>query len=256
MAGFAKASLTVTGCTVSVLRGGEGPPLLFLHGAGGGGVELPFMTGLAGSYEVIAPEHPGFGESDEPEWFDNVHDVAYFYLDLLKQLDLDGVHLVGMSLGGWIALEIAVRNTSRIASLTLACPAGVHVPGAATGDPFAWSPEETFRRGFHDQDFAERAIANLPEFVEADDIWLKNRSSFARLAWEPRLHDPDLSKWLHRIDIPTHIVWGANDNFLSVDHTRALIQIAALYCSTPTGPRSSSDGYEEASDTYFVHISP
>ena len=127
-----------------------------------------------------------------------------------------------MSLGGWIAMEVAVRSTARLASLTLVCPAGVHVPGLATGDPFAWSPEETFRQGFHDQAFAEAAIARLPEAVEADDIWLKNRSSFARLAWEPRLHDPHLPKWLHRIDVPTQIVWGAHDNILSADHAEAI----------------------------------
>lgn len=222
MTKLTKGSLTVRDCTVSVLRGGEGPPVLFLHGAGGGGMELPFMTSLAASYEVIAPEHPGFGESDEPEWFDNIHDVAYFYLDLLKELGLDQVHLVGMSLGGWIAMEIAVRNTSQIASMTAVCPAGVYVPGAATGDPFAWSPEETFQQGFYNQEFAARAIENLPEAVEADDTWLKNRMSFARLAWDPRLHDPHLSKWLHRIDVPTHIVWGAHDNILSVDHAEPL----------------------------------
>ncbi len=217
-----KTTETVRDCSVSLLRGGSGPPLLFLHGAGGGSVELPFMTRLAEHYDTIAPEHPGFGGSDEPDWLDNIHDVAYFYLDFLKQLDLSGVHLVGMSLGGWIAMEVAVRSTDRLASLTLICPAGVHVPGLATGDPFAWSPEETFRQGFHNPTFAETAIAQLPEAVEADDTWLKNRSSFARLAWEPRLHDPHLPKWLHRIDVPTHIVWGAHDNILSADHAAAI----------------------------------
>ncbi|MDE0148473.1 MAG: alpha/beta hydrolase [Rhodospirillaceae bacterium] len=222
MSKLTNSTETVRDCTVSLLRGGSGPPLLFLHGAGGGGIELPFMTRLAERYDLIAPEHPGFGGSDEPDWFDNIHDVAYFYLDFLEHLDLAGVHLAGMSLGGWIAMEVAVRSTARLASLTLVCPAGVHVPGLATGDPFAWSPEETFRQGFHDRAFAEAAIARLPEAVEADDIWLKNRSSFARLAWEPRLHDPHLPKWLHRIDVPTHIVWGAHDNILSADHAEAI----------------------------------
>lgn len=225
MATLRKSTENVRDCTVSLLRGGEGPPLLFLHGAGGGGIELPFLTQLADQYDVIAPEHPGFGTSDEPDWIDNIHDIAYFYLDFLDHLDLDDIHLVGMSLGGWIAMEVAVRSTQRLKHLSLVCPAGVHVPGLATGDPFAWSPEETFRQGFHDQIFAEKAIAALPEAVEADDTWLKNRATFARLAWEPRLHDPDLPKWLHRIDIPTHIVWGAEDNLLSADHADALAEM-------------------------------
>ena len=218
-----KTTETVHGCTVGMLRGGaDGPPLMFLHGAGGGGIELPFMTALAERYHVIAPEHPGFGASDEPDWLDDIHDVAYFYLDLLKHMNLAKVHLVGMSLGGWIAMEVAVRSTWRLASLFLVCPAGVHVPGAATGDPFTWSPEETFRQGFHNQDFADKAIAALPPVVEADDTWLKNRSAFARLAWEPRLHDPNLQKWLHRIDVPTHIAWGSHDNILSAEHAKAI----------------------------------
>ena len=194
MSRLTKSTETVRGCTVSLLRGGEGPPLLFLHGAGGGGIELPFMTRLAGNYTVIAPEHPGFGESDEPDWLDNIHDVAYFYLDFLDRLDLSGVHLAGMSLGGWIAMEIAVRSTRRLASLTLVCPAGVHVPGLATGDPFIWAPEETFRQGFHDRTFADAAISRLPEAVEADDTWLKNRSAFARLAESYRIVRSGLTK--------------------------------------------------------------
>ncbi|MCY4394905.1 MAG: alpha/beta hydrolase [Rhodospirillaceae bacterium] len=222
MPGLTRSTETVRGCTVSLLRGGSGPPLLFLHGAGGGGAELPFMARLAERFDLIAPEHPGFGGSDEPDWFDNIHDVAYFYLDFLKHLDLSGVHLAGLSLGGWIAMEIAVRSTARLASLTLACPAGIHVPGLATGDPFAWSPEEICRHGFHDQALAAAAIAELPEAVEADDTWLKNRSSFARLAWEPRMHDPHLPKWLHRIDVPTRIVWGADDTILSAGHAEAI----------------------------------
>ena len=78
---------------------------------------------------MIVPEHPGFDDSDTPDWLDTIHDLAYFYLDFLAQLDLDRVHLAGVSLGGWIAAEMAVRDTSRLASLTLVGAAGIHVPG-------------------------------------------------------------------------------------------------------------------------------
>ncbi|MDE0718227.1 MAG: alpha/beta hydrolase, partial [Rhodospirillaceae bacterium] len=98
MSRLTNSTETVRDCTVSLLRGGSGPPLLFLHGAGGGGIELPFMTRLAERYDLIAPEHPGFGGSDEPDWFDNIHDVAYFYLDFLDRLDLTGASLACMSL--------------------------------------------------------------------------------------------------------------------------------------------------------------
>jgi pimeloyl-ACP methyl ester carboxylesterase len=225
VAEFRTETVTVRGCTISMLRGGAGDPLLYLHGAGGAGMVFPFMTELAARYDVMVPEHPGFGASDEPDWLDNIHDVAYFYLDFLEAMELDGVHLVGMSLGGWIALEIAVRSTVRIKTLTLAGPAGIHVPGLATGDIFAWSPAETFRQGFHDQTIAEQAIARLPENVEADDTYLKNRSTVARLAWEPRLYDPHLAKWLHRIDVPTKIVWAEDDRILPVGYADELARM-------------------------------
>ncbi len=218
MAEFKSETITVRGCSVATLRGGAGESLLYLHGAGGAGAVMPFMTALAESYDVLVPEHPGFGASDEPAWLDNIHDVAYFYLDFLEALGLQDVHLVGMSMGGWIALEMAVRSTARIKTLTLAGPAGIHVEGLPTGDIFAWSPEETFRQGFHDQSIAEAAIGGLPENVEGDDTYLKNRSTVARLGWEPRLHDPHLRKWLHRIDVPTKIVWGEYDKILPLGY--------------------------------------
>src|SRR5262245_33495403 len=93
--------LTVRDCTIKLMRGGPGKPgaapLLYLHGASGAGNWLPVMTALAQKYDVIVPEHPGFGDSDTPEWLDTIHDLAYFYLDFLDQLDLTRVHLVGVS---------------------------------------------------------------------------------------------------------------------------------------------------------------
>jgi len=222
---FRQERVTVGDCSVTMLRGGAGEPLLYLHGANGAGQTLPFMAALAETFDVLVPEHPGFGGSDEPDWLDNIHDVAYFYLDFLKTLDLEGVHLVGMSLGGWIALEVAVRSTERLKSLTVAGSAGLHVNGLSTGDPFTWSPEETMRQAFADPKIAEAAIASLPENVEANDTFLKNRSTFARLAWEPRLHDPHLAKWLHRIDVPTRIVWGADDALISAGYAQEFAKL-------------------------------
>ena len=114
-----RMTLPVNGFEMRLLRGGEGAPLLYLHGAGGAPVVIEFMELLAERFEVMVPEHPGFGASEDPGWFDNIHDLAYYYLDALETLGLEDVHLVGNSLGGWIALEMAVRNTSRLNSLTL-----------------------------------------------------------------------------------------------------------------------------------------
>lgn len=197
-------------CEVNVMRGGKGPPLLFLHGAGGAGVWLPFMEALSEHYDVIVPDHPGFGRSETPEWLDQLSDLAYFYLDLIEALKLDQVHLVGHSLGGWIAAEIAVRSTRRLKTLTLISAAGVHVNGVPKGDIFVWTPEERARNLFVDQRLAEQRLAQ-PMTEEQGDIAIKNELATADLAWQPRFHDPQLRKWLHRIDVPTLLVWGDSD---------------------------------------------
>src|SRR4029077_4499844 len=120
---------TFAGCKIRVLRGGQGAPLLFLPGSGGAPAWLPFMETLAQRHDVIVPEHPGFGASDTPDWLDTLPDLAHFYLHLLAQLDLAANDLRGHSMGGWFAAELATRNPRRLASLTLICPAGIHVKG-------------------------------------------------------------------------------------------------------------------------------
>ncbi len=205
--------ITIAGCRTLVQRGGTGAPLLWLHGAGGGGRWTPALARLAERFDVIAPELPGFGRSDTPGWFDNIHDVGFFVLDLLKALDLRGVHLVGASLGGWVAAEAAVRSTERLASLTLVGPAGLHMKGVPRPDTFLWTEEQATRALFHDQALADAMLAVVPDEAELDRR-LKNRFATARLAWAPRWHDPHLHKWLHRIDVPTLILWGGEDRYL------------------------------------------
>jgi pimeloyl-ACP methyl ester carboxylesterase len=212
---FRQSFVEVDGCRTNLRRGGAGEPLLFLHGASGAPVILPFMEKLAQRFDVLVPEHPGYGLSDEPEWLENIHDAAYFYLDFLKHLDLNRVTVVGSSMGGWIAMEMAVRNTSRIRSLVLVSPAGIRAPGVEPADIFLLPQEEVVRRLFHDPTLAEARLAE-PVTPESLDISLKNRHTTARLAWEPRLHDPHLAKWLHRIELPVQIIWGEEDRILPV----------------------------------------
>ncbi len=220
MADHTTMKMAVRGCTIKLMRGGHGTPLLFLHGASGAGSWLPCMQSLAQKFDVIVPEHPGFGESDTPEWLDTIHDLAYFYLDLLDQLDLDPVHLVGVSLGGWIAAELAVRDTSRLATLTLMDAAGIHMPGVARIDPFLRTDEQRIRDFFHDQSAADAMIARVLK-PELEDVAAKNRVATARLAWQPRNHDPHLHKWLHRIDVPTLLIWGAEDRLFPKEYAAA-----------------------------------
>jgi pimeloyl-ACP methyl ester carboxylesterase len=220
MADHTTTTLSVRDCNIGLMRGGTGRPLLLLHGAGGGSHWLPFMSDLAARHDVIVPEHPGFGSSDTPDWLDTISDLANFYLDVLDQLDLTGVDLVGHSLGGWIAAELAVRNTNRLASLTLVCSAGIHVPGVPQVDTFLSNDETRIRDMFHDQKFADDMIkrASAPEL---EDINLRNRTTTARLIWQPRGYDPHLHKWLHRIDVPTLLLWGGNDKLFPKEYAAA-----------------------------------
>ncbi|HEX2198477.1 MAG TPA: alpha/beta hydrolase [Burkholderiales bacterium] len=214
---FSQSFIEVDGCRIHLRRGGSGPPLLFLHGASGAPVILPFMEKLAERFEVLVPEHPGYGQSGEPDWLENIHDVAYFYLDFLAQLSLREVTLVGNSMGGWMAMEIAVRDTSRLKTVVLVSPAGIRAPGVQPADIFLMPDEQLVRSLFHDQELAEARLA-APVTPEAVDIALKNKHTTARLAWEPRLHDPFLPKWLHRIDVPVKIIWGREDRILPVQY--------------------------------------
>jgi pimeloyl-ACP methyl ester carboxylesterase len=161
MSAYTDTFVTVAGCRTRVLRGGEGPPLLFLHGASGGGRWLPFMARLARRFDVIAPEHPGFGQSADPPWLDAIGDLAYFYLDLLRALDLRGVHLVGTSMGGWIAAELAVRSTEHLKTLTLVCAVGVLAEGRPIEDIMRLPPDEHARRFCPDEASAQASIAVL-----------------------------------------------------------------------------------------------
>lgn len=219
MADFTTSVLAVRGNRIRLMRGGAGQPLVILHGASGAQWP-PFMSALSQKFDVIAPEHPGFGESDMPDWLDTVHDLAYFYLDLFAELKLKDVNLVGLSLGGWIAAEIAVRSTARLASLTLADAAGLHVPGVAQLDPFLRSDEQRLRDFFYDQKKADEVVARALR-PELEDVTLKNRTTVARLAWQPRGHDPHLAKWLHRIDVPTLLIWGDHDRAFPKEYALA-----------------------------------
>ena len=204
-------TIDVAGTRLRCSEAGTGPVVLFLHDMTGAAFD-PLLTQLVQGYRVIAPEHPGFGRGPIPDWMMSVGDVAFFYLDALAALDLRDVHLVGHGLGGWIAAEIAIRSTQRLASLALLAPAGVASAQAPFDDVFAWSAEEFARRQFHDPALTEewqRRRAELPV-----DTVLQNQAAVARLAWNPRLCNPQLRFWLHRIDVPTLLVWGENDRVI------------------------------------------
>jgi len=221
MTGYTSERVIVSGCEIEILKAGVGPALLFLHGAGGAHNWTPYMDRLAEHYSVYVPSHPGWGRSDTPKWLDGMGDLAYFYLEFLKTLDKERVHLVGNSLGGWLALEIGVRSTEQIKTLTLVSAAGIHVEGVPKGDIFLWDEEERIYNTFFDKNLAEARLAHKPSQEDAD-IALKNHFSTAKMAWHPRFYNPELQKWLHRITVPTLIIWGDSDKVFPPAYGRAM----------------------------------
>ena len=239
-------TVSVDGATVRLWRGGRGAPLVFLHGAGGHTGWRPFMETLSAEFEVIAPEHPGFGKSDDPPWLDTVADLAYFHLDLLRALSLDGAHLMGTSLGGWVAAEMAVRDTSRLASLTLVCAVGILAKGEPIPDIFRMPVEENLRRYFADPEMARRRLADLA--AGDQETAARNRATVVRLAYRPRFHNPQLGKWLHRIDVPTLLLWGARDGLVPPEFGeayRALIPGSRLVVLDGAGHAPFDERHEE-----------
>ncbi|MFN0263211.1 alpha/beta fold hydrolase [Tepidamorphus sp. 3E244] len=211
--GFTSDIKTVSGVDIGLYRGGEGTPALFLHGANGVAGWSPLFEKLAVHHDLLVPEHPWFGRSQCPEHIGSVADLALFYLDLLDELHLRDVHLIGTSLGGWIAAELAVRNTSRLSRVTLVAPAGVLPAGAPVRDLFSWSREELTRKLFANQGIAEKLLSVEPSHAQADTD-LKNRVATCRYAMGPRFANPGLKDWLHRIDVPLDIVWGKEDGIV------------------------------------------
>lgn len=214
-------SIEIRGCNLGLRRGGTGAPLLFLHGAQGLNGHEPGLEALAANFDVIAPDHPGFGRSETSEAVDDMGDLALFYLDLLDALQLRQVHLVGQCLGGWLALEIAIRNTSQIKSLVLANSAGIRLKGVPRADMFACSEDELLRLLFAGDAGAEWLRAWRAS-AEMEDIYDRNRAAAARYSWAPRLCNPKLDRWLHRIDVPTQILWGEKNRLMPPAYASAL----------------------------------
>jgi pimeloyl-ACP methyl ester carboxylesterase len=246
--------VTVAGATIRLFRGGSGQPLVFLHGAGGHTGWMAFLEELSTQFEVFAPEHPGFGQSDDPPWLDEVGDLAFFYLDLLQALGLDRVHLMGTSLGGWIAAEMAVRGTARLASLTLVDAVGITAGGEPIDDIFRMPDDENLRRFYADPDRAARRLGDLAKaYANPADMTIvaKNRATVARLAYRPRFHNPGLAKWLHRIDVPTLLLWGAEDGLVPSkfgDAYRSLIPASRLVVL----PNAGHAPFDEQKDAFLA----
>jgi pimeloyl-ACP methyl ester carboxylesterase len=208
--------LDVRGTRVHMLRGGAGSSLVFLHGAGGAGRWLTFQERLAEHFTVLAPSHPGHGGSPAAQWIDHISDLAFHYLDLLDALSLERVHLVGASFGGWIAAEVAVMASHRLASLTLIDPVGIKVDGWIYPFLFGMDVPEIVATVFHNP-MAALALAPPDQSVETLALSYRQGTAIARVSWNPYLYDPLLRRRLGRITAPVLLCWGAHDRLAPVD---------------------------------------
>lgn len=216
-----KTTMKLAGVDLKVVRRGSGPQVLMLHGGDGTGENSPFFHRLAEHFEVIQPVHPGFGGTPIPEHFDNLQDLVFLYLDLIDSLDLRNAILLGFSMGGWAAVEIAVMNTQRFSKLVLVDSVGVKVGGPFDrdiADVFALSPADQARITWHDP-------ANAPDPAAMTDDELEllaaQRVALGFYTWEPYMHNPKLPHRLHRIDIPTLLIWGESDGIVTPQYGQA-----------------------------------
>ncbi len=214
--------LTVNGLRVEMIEGGEGRPLLFLHPGIGLDPNAPVLTALAAKARLIAPSHPGFGTSELAPSMTTVEDLSYFYLDLMDALDLNDALVVGVGFGAWIAAATATKSTARLSHLVLANPIGIKVGDRETRDIvdiFALLEPEFNKLAYSDPSLGVRDYKSLPEAEVAATA--RNRESLARFAWQPYMHDPKLKSRLHRIRIPTLVLWGKQDCIMNEGYGRA-----------------------------------
>jgi pimeloyl-ACP methyl ester carboxylesterase len=231
VAARAAASRTINGIRIELIERGSGRPLLFLHPGIGIEATAPVLDRLAERARVIAPSHPGFGGSEQPPEFDCIDDLAYFYLDLIDELDLADTIVAGVSLGGWIAAEMAVKSCARVSHLVLANPVGIKVSDRETrdiADIFALTEEQLAELSYFDSAAGKHDYQTMAEAEVR--VVARNREATARHGWSPYMHDPKLKARLHRIRIPTLLLWGTADRILSQPYGRA-------YCAAIPGAR-------------------
>jgi pimeloyl-ACP methyl ester carboxylesterase len=211
----ASRELVVRGTPIHLMQDGMGPALLFLHGAGGAGHWLAFQERLAERFSVYCPSHPGHGGSPAAEWIEHISDLAFHYLDLLDQLGLERVNLVGASFGGWIAAEMATMASHRLASLVLIDPVGIRVDGWIYPFLFGMDIPEIVATIFHNP-MAALALAPPDQSIDTLALQYRQGAALARVAWNPYLYDPLLRRRLGRIASPTLLCWGAHDRLAPV----------------------------------------
>ena len=213
--GWQDETVQVAGTELVVTSGGSGPALLVLHEELGHPGITSWHEELARTHTVMVPHHPGFGKSPRVEWVNNVRDLAGFYAQVIQDRSLAPANVIGFSLGGWVAAEMAAANAAQFRRLVLVGATGMRPPEGDIKDMFIVTA-----RAYLDASVAD--MENTPEFAklyggeqtpEQYEAWEDARAETARIAWEPYMFYPSLGPLLAGAkDLPTLIIWGRNDD--------------------------------------------
>jgi pimeloyl-ACP methyl ester carboxylesterase len=210
----AERTINVRGIQTHLFDAGSpaAAPLLYLHGTFLGNLWLEYHSTLAQNFRIIAPDIPGFGLSERPNWMRDMSDYVLYFRDLLDMLGLEKTTVVGHSLGGWMALELAIWYPERVEKLVLSNATGIRVKGSPLANLFAMNPREVVATCF---DNLAAAAPLMPAEFNTDYLLSQYRqlTTLASLAWNPS-YDPTLERRLERINCPTMIVWGQNDRLI------------------------------------------
>src|SRR5437588_4824746 len=198
---------------------GLGHPVLLLHGGGGPQTVVPFADLLATEYpaSVLAPTHPGFGGTKRPDGLSSIAGLAALYAGLLETRHLTDVTVVGNSLGGWIAAELALLPT-RISSLVIVDGVGIEVPEHPVADFFSLTMDQVAELGYYKPDAFRIDPSALPAAAQA--VMAENRAALAVYAGQT-MSDPGLRARLARVTVPTLVIWGEADRIADAEYGRA-----------------------------------
>ncbi len=219
-------TITIAGIDLELFEDGAGAPLLFLHGGQGFNAGQPFVPLFSSRRRLIVPSHPGFGKSNLPDWLDRADDIGHIYLELLDHLKLAAVDIVGASIGGWIAAEMATMAPERIRRLVMIGPVGVKVgrpDKLDIPDVFAMSQDDAAKLLFHNPEKMKPDVAKMSD--EELAAMFRSRETLALLVWEPWMHNPKLRHRLHRARMPTLFVRGESDGLISAEYLQAYAKL-------------------------------
>ena len=197
---------------------GEGDTFLLLHGGGGAQTVAGFADLLSARARVVTPTHPGFGSTPRPDALNSISGLAKVYAAVLEQRDLRNVTVIGNSIGGWIAAELALLRPARLGRTILVDAAGIEVQGHPAADFFSLTMAQVAQLSYHDPDKFRIDPAALPPAAQA--AMAGNRATLAVYAGTT-MADPTLRGRLAGITTPTLVVWGDSDQMFDQDYGRA-----------------------------------